>query len=74
MNGIMPGPLWLAIASATNSTTVETRNPTHPAKNATVTGELTDIDRITSDLATQGSRGGGSHSPSATRKVKREGG
>jgi len=40
MNGIMPGPLWLAIASAANDTTIENRNPTHELKNDTVTGNM----------------------------------
>jgi len=74
MNGIMPGPLWLAIASATNGTPVENRNPTHPSKNATVTGKFSDIERITSDPVTKGNGGRGSESLPATRKVKREGG
>ena len=74
MNGIMPGPLWLAIASAANGGSHENRNPTHPSKNATVPWKLSDVERITSNLVTKGSRGGGSEPPSTTREVKREGG
>ncbi len=40
MNGIMPGPLWLAIASSANSSLTENRTLTYQSKNATVTGEM----------------------------------
>jgi hypothetical protein len=36
MNGIMPGPLWLAIASAASNSAVENRTLTHRSENATV--------------------------------------
>jgi hypothetical protein len=39
MNGIMPGPLWLAIASAVNSTSTKNRTLSHYPKSDTVTGE-----------------------------------
>lgn len=39
MNGIMPGPLWLAIASSVNSAPIENRALTYPSKNANVTGK-----------------------------------
>jgi len=42
MNGIMPGPLWLAIASAAYDTTIENRTPPYKPKNVTVTGKTTD--------------------------------
>ena len=73
MNGVMPGPLWLAIASAINNTSVETGTLTHPSKNATVTEKMTDSQRDVSDLETEWG-GRGCESPSATREVKREGG
>jgi len=41
MNGIMPGPLWLSIASAVNGDPTENRTLTYPSKNATVTGVMT---------------------------------
>ena len=41
MNGIMPGPMWLATASAAYDTAIENRNPTHGLKNDTVTGKMT---------------------------------
>ena len=36
MNGIIPGPLWLAIASAASNSAVENRTLTHRSENATV--------------------------------------
>jgi hypothetical protein len=42
MNGIVPGPLWLAIASSVDNTPNENRTLTHPSENATVTGEMTE--------------------------------
>lgn len=41
MNGIMPGPLWLSIASAVNGGPTENRTLTDSSKNDTVTGEMT---------------------------------
>jgi hypothetical protein len=41
MNGIMPGPLWLAIASAASTDSLENGNPTRPARNANVSRETT---------------------------------
>ena len=41
MNGILPGPLWLAIASSVNRTPTENRTLTYPSENATVTGVMT---------------------------------
>lgn len=45
MNGIMPGPLWLAIVSAANSTSLENGTPTHQAKNGNVARKKNDSDR-----------------------------
>lgn len=43
MNGILPGPLWLAIASAAAyDNTIENRTPPYKAKNVTVSGKTTD--------------------------------
>ena len=42
MNGILPGPLWLAIASSVNSSPVENGTLTRTSKNATVNGEMTE--------------------------------
>lgn len=40
MNGIMPGPLWLAMASAANSTSHENRNLNQDSKNDNVTRKM----------------------------------
>ena len=42
MNGIIPGPLWLAIASAVKGTSSENGNLIHCSENDTVTGEITE--------------------------------
>jgi len=39
MNGIMPGPLFLAIASASHADSSENATLTHSGKSATVTGK-----------------------------------
>ena len=40
MNGIMPGPLWLAIASSVKRDPTENRTFIHHSKNDTVTGKM----------------------------------
>ena len=40
MNGITPGPLWLAIASSVSSAQTENRTLIRHSKNDTVTGEM----------------------------------
>lgn len=44
MNGIMPGPLWLAIASATLNDTSENGTLNHHSQNATVARKNNDSD------------------------------
>ena len=39
MNGIMPGPLFLAIVSAANNDSLENRTLPHDSKNGTVAGK-----------------------------------
>ena len=42
MNGVMPGPLWLAIASAGNSPSTSSGNPGHHSISDTVAGKKTE--------------------------------
>jgi hypothetical protein len=39
MNGVIPGPLWLAVASATSADPIEYGVPTNLSKSDTVAGE-----------------------------------
>ena len=43
MNGIMPGPLWLAIASATIDASPENRNLIQDVKNDSVTRRMIEM-------------------------------
>ena len=45
MNGIMPGPLFLAIVSAANNDSLENRTLPYDSKNGTVAGKKNDSDR-----------------------------
>jgi hypothetical protein len=74
MNGVMPGPLWLAIASAAKSDSLENGTLDQHSKNDTVDGKMTDIERIASDPVKKGKGGRGSDSPPSTHEGKREGG
>jgi len=51
MNGIVPGPLWLAIASAAN----ENRNLTHQPQSDTFTGTRTNSQGEIANRQTRGS-------------------
>jgi hypothetical protein len=44
MNGIVPGPLWLAIASAATSDSLENGTLTHHSKNDIVAGKRANRD------------------------------
>ncbi|MEJ2582700.1 MAG: hypothetical protein P8127_13855 [Acidobacteriota bacterium] len=69
MNGIVPGPLWLVIASATNGSSVENRTLTHHSKNGTVTGNKNDSDRESiKRLPVTGTDGSASTECEATRR------
>jgi hypothetical protein len=73
MNGVMPGPLLLAIASAAKGTPSENGTLTHPSKNVTFSGNMIDIQPRVSHLEAKG--GDGESEPhSETHKPKREGG
>ena len=54
MNGVMPGPLWLAIASGASNNLGENGTLTHPSKNATVTRKMTDRQNDTTDRGRNG--------------------
>jgi len=59
MNGIMPGPLWLAIASATNSTSSESATPIHSCKSGDVTTKMVDSQKDVADSERNGHGNGG---------------
>ena len=69
MNGIMPGPLWLAIASSVNRTPNENRTLTHHSQNDTVARKKNDSDGESMNRrSTAGTDGGAETEWEATRK------
>ena len=74
MNGVMPGPLWLAIASAAKHDSLDNRTLTYPSGNATFTGNMSDIQRQVSTLEAKARGSGESEPSSTTHKLKRKGG
>ena len=69
MNGIMPGPLWLAIASATNGTSHENRNLIQGSKNDTVARKMikNQIGPADSGIQPVADDGVGLHPPAGSR-------
>jgi len=59
MNGIMPGPLWLAIASATNSASSEKGTLIHSSKSGNVTTKIVDSQKDVADSERNGHGKGG---------------
>lgn len=74
MNGIMPGPLFLAIASAAKNDSLENGTLIHRSGNATFTDNMSDIQRQVSILEAKGRKGEEGESSSTTRNLKQEGG
>ena len=74
MNGIVPGPLWLAIASATNSALTENRTLTWSSKIDTLTGKMNQSSKDHSDSERKGIGGDGVEGHPAHSTRKREGG
>ena len=74
MNGILPGPLLLAIASAPNSSSFENGTLIQGFESDTVDGKMADIERISSAPQTKGNVGQGSDVPRTTHEARREGG
>jgi hypothetical protein len=60
MNGIMPGPLWLAIASATNRASSENGTLIRSSKSGNVTTKIVDSQKDVADSERNG-RGNGEH-------------
>ena len=74
MNGVMPGPLLLAIASAANSSSFENGILKQGFESDTVDGKMADIERISSAPQTMGNGGQGCDVFLTTHEVRREGG
>ena len=72
MNGILPGPLWLAVASAASTSSLENGNPTRPEKNATVSNETTSVGKHILAAEADGGRCGGEH-PATPLEVEQQG-
>ena len=67
MNGVMPGPLWLAIASAANSASLENGTLTHQSNNGTVARKKNDSNRDSMDRRSMTGTDGRAGSDTRTR-------
>ena len=54
MNGIVPGPLWLAIASSVNSAPTENGTPTYPSEGAAVNRKMAESEEHLTDRGRTG--------------------
>ena len=74
MNGIVPGPLWLAIASAVNNPASENGTLIQQSKIDTLTGKTDKCSKDFSDFEKKGIGSDVVVPESAMRSDKREGG
>lgn len=74
MNGIIPGPLWLAIASATNGALPENRNLIQHSKSDNVARKMVESQEGVADSERKRIGGGGAELHPSTRSREREGG
>jgi hypothetical protein len=74
MNGIMPGPLWLAIASATNGASPENRTLIQHSRSDNVARKMVESQKGVADSERKRIGGGGAELHASKRSREREGG
>ena len=74
MNGIIPGPLWLAIASATNGTSPENRNLIQHYRSDNVARKMFESQKRVADSERKRIGGDGVELHTSIRSREREGG